>query len=251
MTHKNISESQFFVDMLPSARAGEILRLDAEESTHAIKVFRHRVGDVLRIGNGKGLQGLCKLTDDSLIGASLELLELAPPMCAPRLHLAIACLKDNDLEEVIDSCGQLPLASLTLLRTEHSQEPRDSDLKRTVRRLELKSQVAFKQSLKPWLTVIHGPLKFSEWLAKCSAQMVLCDIDGDSNLPVSVLQATGPHLVLAVGPEGGFSVAEMSAMHAKNAHKLALGSTRLRAKTCPIVAMGALIGMGFCFQMVE
>lgn len=242
---KNLSESQFFASFDANSSKGQILTLDAEESNHAVKVFRHRIGDYLRIGNGCGLQGTGVLTVVSPQSAQLQLDSLAPLQASPRLHLAIACLKDNDLEDVIDSCGQLNLASLTLLRTDHSQEPRNSDLGRTVRRLEMKSMVAYKQSLKPWLTTIKGPLQFSDWLANCKAQIVLCDIDGNAKLSENILAASGGECVLAIGPEGGFSKPEMDAMKARNALILALGSTRLRAKTCPAIAMGALLGMGF------
>jgi 16S rRNA (uracil1498-N3)-methyltransferase len=138
----------------------------------------------------------------------------------------------------------LELASITLLRTDHSQEPKNSDLGRTIRRLEMKSMTAFKQSQKSWITSVHGPIPFTQWLTECP-QIILCDIDGSNSLPPNVLSATSPDLSLAVGPEGGFSQSEIAAMKEKNALLLKLGATRLRARTCPAIAMGALIGMGF------
>jgi len=216
--------------------------LDADESHHAAKVFRHRVGDILRVGNGFGLTTIARILEISTQQTSLEFIEPVVLAAQPRVHLAIACLKDNDLEEVMETCGQLPLASMTLLRTDHSQEPRESDLGRTVRRLELKSMVAFKQALKPWLTSVHGPQSFSSWLAGCNHDLILCDIEGQAQLETEILQSARP-LTLLVGPEGGFSVAEVLAIKQRGASLLSLGTTRLRAKTCPIVAMGALLGM--------
>jgi len=221
-----------------------LVRLDAEESQHAIKVFRHRVGDLLRLGNGLGVQAQAILRAASPESCELELLQMDPCVPRPRVHLAIAALKDNDLEEVMDSCGQLALASMTLLRTTHSQEPRDSDLKRTLRRLELKSQVAFKQSLKPWMTTVHGPLFFADWLRQNSAHVVLCDLEGKAQLEDVLRLDARCELVLAVGPEGGFSSEEVDVLKNQGAALLGLGKTRLRAKTCPVVALGALLGMG-------
>jgi 16S rRNA (uracil1498-N3)-methyltransferase len=234
------SESQFFAAFSEHDRTAF---LDPDESHHAIKVFRHREGDLLRMGNGQGLTVLARIQEASQQKTLVEFVEPIQVSSPPRGHLAIACLKDNDLEEVMETCGQLPLASLTLLRTDHSQEPRDSDLARTVRRLELKSIVASKQALKPWLTTVHGPISFAQWLHVCTQTMVLCDIEGEVKLPSSLLQSR-ESLVLAVGPEGGFSPTEIQQIKDKNAQLLSLGSTRLRAKTCPIVALGALLGMG-------
>lgn len=244
---KSISESQFLTALQADMIPGALLVLDEEESHHACKVFRHRLGDLLRVGNGFGLQGCARLLNADVRNAHLELLEFYTPAPPPRVHLALACLKDNDLEEVMESCGQLSIASMTLLRTAHSLEPRDSDLKRTLRRLELKSQVSWKQAHKSWLTRIDGPLPFATWLAQESRQVLLCDMDGAPQLPAELCSSNGPELVLAIGPEGGFSAAEQQAMRDRGAVVLSLGRTRLRAKTSPIVALGALLGMGVAF----
>jgi 16S rRNA (uracil1498-N3)-methyltransferase len=247
-TSSPLSESQFLAPLQLESGIGELLSLDIDESHHAVKVFRHRVGDRLRLGNGAGIQGVGVVIEANSERCVVQVEDVFSLQTCPRIHLAIAALKDNDLEEVMESCGQLPLASLTLLRTDHSQEPRDSDLKRTIRRLELKSMVAFKQSLKPWLTSVHGPVPFSSWIFQNSSQILLCDMEGSVTLPHSNLQdPTTPPLTLLIGPEGGFSDAEMTAARAKNALLLRLGSTRLRAKTCPAIALGALIGMGCRF----
>lgn len=237
MHKENLSESQFLAQFEQNSPMGSSISLNPEESAHAVKVFRHRVGDLLRIGNGHGLQGVGIVSLASISGCVLELQSIAPQQPRPHLHLAIGCLKDNDLEEVMESCGQLNLASLTLLRTDHSQEPKDSDLGRTVRRLEMKSLVAFKQSQKSWLTTVHGPIPFSQWVDQ-SQDIILCDMHGSPTLSFS-----GQEQVLAVGPEGGFSPREIEAMKAHHCQSLRIGTTRLRAKTCPIVAMGALLAM--------
>lgn len=221
---------------------GSLICLDKDESTHAIKVFRHRVGDSLKIGNGEGIQGIGQITQASTDCCVLALQSIEPITPPSRIHLAIACLKDNDLEDVMENCGQLELASITLLRTDHSQEPRDSDLLRTVRRLELKSMVAFKQSQKAWLTKVHGPLLFEQWSPTVSS-IILCDMDGAVCVPDSWKAREHGDLCLAIGPEGGFSPREIDVMMNQGAFRMQLGSTRLRAKTCPAIALGALLGM--------
>ena len=240
----NLSESQFITQFPAALSAGCLVTLDAEESQHAVKVFRHRTGDILRLGDGCGIQAQGILRQASADACQLEITDFSTLEERPRVHLAIAALKDNDLEEVMDSCGQLALASMTLLRTAHSQEPRDSDLKRTLRRLELKSRVAFKQSLKPWITTVQGPFHFADWQRTQKAQVVLCDLDGNVQLEDSLRLDASRELVLAVGPEGGFSPEEIQTLKSAGAALLGLGQTRLRAKTCPIVALGALLGMG-------
>lgn len=227
---------------MPEFPVGTSISLNAEESGHAIKVFRHRLGDFLKLGNGKGIQGIGRViqAQPECCIVQLESTPISTP--SPRIHLAIACLKDNDLEEVMESCGQLELASLTLLRTNHSQEPRNSDLSRTIRRLEMKSMVAFKQCQKAWMTTVLGPTSFDTWV-NSAPSLILCDMSGASQLPDTWKNRNFGDVCLAIGPEGGFSNTEINSMEEKQAFRMQLGNTRLRAKTCPAIALGALIGM--------
>jgi 16S rRNA (uracil1498-N3)-methyltransferase len=129
--------------------------------------------------------------------------------------------------------------SVTLLRTEYSQEPKNSDLEKVIRRCELKSLVSLKQSLKPWLTSIAGPVTLEDWLQNYSGDIILCDINGVSEVPSIATTTT-----LLVGPEGGFSekeVAQIKAFRNGQVHLLKLGETRLRARTAAVVALGKLL----------
>jgi len=169
------------------------------------------------------------------------------PMPRPLLNLAIGCLKDDALEEVVFHAAQMEVDSITFLRTDFSQEPKNSDLHKTVRRSELKSLVSLKQSKKPWLTRIEGPVEFDRWLEGYNGDIILCDIDGEASLPSIASRAasgnTRPVTVL-VGPEGGFSPREIELAKKYTAGKvelLKLGNTRLRGRTAAIVALGKIL----------
>ena len=134
------------------------------------------------------------------------------------------------------------------MRTNFSQEPKNSDLKKTVRRAELKSLVSLKQSKKAWMTGIEGPVEFDKWLASYKGDLILCDIDGDRQLNLSgggsgANENTAP-ITLLVGPEGGFSPREIEAIKTfqnGKVHLLNLGNTRLRARTAAIIALGKIL----------
>lgn len=237
-------ESHFYTPTLDGSPSQV---LSPEESHHAIKVFRMRQGDSLRLTDGNG-----NIADANIEVASAEACRVTlistPQFCPPPpLHLAIACLKDNDLEEVLENCAQLPLASITLLRTDHSLEPRNSDLNKTLRRLEMKALTAIKQSLGSWQTRIHGPTPILQWLSQTPHPLILCDLQGQNHISPQIADwihnpQSDAHCqpVLLIGPEGGFSPAEISAMQQKQALSLALGPTRLRARTAPLVALATL-----------
>lgn len=214
--------------------------LDENESSHAVRVCRATAGDTLELCDGLG-----HFADATIVKADPKACEVRIDKFdtvsteRPKLNLAIACLKDDALEEVVFHAAQTEIDTICFLRTDFSQEPKNSDLHKLVRRAELKSLVSLKQSKKPWLTRIEGPIEFDRWLDTYEGDLVLCDINGEKNAP-TLDQRTS----LLVGPEGGFSDKEISRIKSYQRGKttlINLGNTRLRARTAAIIALGKFV----------
>lgn len=229
-------DSRFYC---PLITPGTII-LDENESSHAVRVCRAAAGDILQLTDGQG-----HYADATIVKADAKACEVRVDEVEnvkqerPKLNLAIACLKDDALEEVVFHAAQTEIDTIFFLRTDYSQEPKNSDLHKLVRRAELKSLVSLKQSKKPWLTRIEGPVDFDTWLSEYKGNLVLCDIDGNHRTPSLESRTT-----LLVGPEGGFSPREIEAIKAFKNGKVTLinlGNTRLRARTAAIIGLGAFI----------
>ncbi|MBQ9225036.1 MAG: 16S rRNA (uracil(1498)-N(3))-methyltransferase [Fibrobacter sp.] len=214
--------------------------LDENESSHAVRVCRATAGDTLELCDGLG-----HFADATIVKADPKACEVRIDKFdtvsteRPKLNLAIACLKDDALEEVVFHAAQTEIDTIYFLRTDFSQEPKNSDLHKLVRRAELKSLVSLKQSKKPWLTRIEGPIEFDRWLDTYEGDLVLCDINGEKSVPVLEQGTT-----LLVGPEGGFSDKEISRIKSYQRGKttlINLGNTRLRARTAAIIALGKFV----------
>jgi 16S rRNA (uracil1498-N3)-methyltransferase len=249
-------DSRFYC---PLITVGTII-LDENESSHAVRVCRAANGDTLQLCDGLGHYADATITkaDAKACEVRVDTVEDAP-FKRPRLNLGIACLKDDALEEVVFHVAQTETDSIIFLRTDYSQEPKNSDLKKTVRRAELKSLVSLKQSKKAWMTRIEGPIEFAEWLAQYKGDLILCDIDGERHLNLDDEDCAGNEtradnasagntpakpITLLVGPEGGFSPREIEAVKTfKNGkvHLLNLGNTRLRARTAAVIALGKIL----------
>jgi 16S rRNA (uracil1498-N3)-methyltransferase len=65
----------------------------------------------------------------------------------------------------------------------------------------------------------------------------------DPSAPVPLSQAIdeSPAYTIAVGPEGGWTQAELSLMHARNGVLVNLGPRILRARLAPVVAAAILV----------
>ena len=225
------------------------ITLDENESSHAVRVCRACVGDVLQLSDGVGhfADAIIEVADAKACVVRVDsVIEAERPRS--KVSLGIACLKDDALEEVVFHAAQTEIDKIIFLRTDFSQEPKNSDLKKTVRRAELKSLVSLKQSKKAWMTAIEGPVEFDKWLASNQGDLILCDIDGERQLNLNgggsgANENTAP-ITLLVGPEGGFSPREIEAIKTfqnGKVHLLNLGNTRLRARTAAIIALGKIL----------
>ena len=225
------------------------ITLDENESTHAVRVCRACVGDVLQLSDGVGhfADAIIEVADAKACVVRVDqVIEAERPR--PKVSLGIACLKDDALEEVVFHAAQTEIDKIIFLRTDFSQEPKNSDLKKTVRRAELKSLVSLKQSKKAWMTAIEGPVEFDKWLESYKGDLILCDIDGERQLNLSGdgsgANENAAPITLLVGPEGGFSPREIEAIktfQTGKVHLLNLGNTRLRARTAAIIALGKIL----------
>jgi len=224
-------DSNFFLDTLT---LGEVI-LSQTESFHITKSFRAHKGDSLTLCDGKGRFADAELADVAQETCKVYIKSISKQEPRPQVHLAIGCLSDGGEEEIAFHVAQMPLAAIHLLRTERSQEPRDSELGRLRRRMEAKSLVALKQSRKSWLTEIKAPVYLNEFLENFKGDLIVCDQIGNSSL-----SALNYPLSIITGPEGGFSHAELEIMKTKNATFLSLGPTRLRAVSAPIFALGKI-----------
>ena len=240
-------DSRFYCPLITE---GTIV-LDENESSHAVRVCRAANGDILQLCDGLGHYADATITkaDSKACEVRVDKVEDAP-FKRPRLNLGIACLKDDALAEVVFHVAQTETDSIVFLRTDYSQEPKNSDLHKLVRRSELKSLVSLKQSKKAWMTRIEGPVEFSKWLENYQGDLILCDIDGERHLNLdealseTAENAPAKPITLLVGPEGGFSPREIETIKAfrnGKVHLLNLGNTRLRARTAAVIALGKIL----------
>jgi len=228
-------DSNFFLENLHSGEAC----LSPNESTHIVKSFRARAGDSLTLCDGKGHFAKADILEPNPKACKVLIKSISAQKPRPKIHLAISCLSDNAEEEVAFHATQLPIAEIHLLRTERSLEPRDSNLAKLHRRMEAKSMAALKQSRKPWLTEIKAPVYLSDFLEKFNGNLIVCDKNGETYVPP--FDHLFPNVAILTGPEGGFSPSELATLRSKEAFFLSLGSSRLRAVTAPLIALGRVI----------
>ena len=228
----HLDETPLFAP-LKGLDAGSEAVLDDSELAH-LKVFRLEAGDTLELVDGEGGRATARVVQPKrglLVLESPVSREAARP-AAPALAMGI--LKGSALEETFDHCAQTPLRAFQPLWCDFGQRARGGDAAEgLVRRLRAKARVALKQSRQLWATEILEPTTPEKWLAAHADPVLLLDERGERAPAVPA----SPWLLC--GPEGGFSEREL-ALFEPRATLFSLGPVRLRAKTAPILALGAL-----------
>ncbi len=211
---------------------GESLRLSAAESAHA-RARRLGTGDPVVLFDGSGQEALARVSGRSR--GQFEVVALRAPetgLVAPSLTLYVAGVRPDRLAWIAEKATELAASRIVLLRAERTQAFRAGEDLRD--RLERVARAAAKQCGAARCPSIAGPLSTSEALAQeTAAHRLLLDREGG---PFPRALAAGA-LALAVGPEGGWTAAEIRAAQSSGWTPTSLPAGPLRTETAAVAGL--------------
>jgi 16S rRNA (uracil1498-N3)-methyltransferase len=208
--------------------AGDVVTLDADERHHA-RVVRVRDGEEVEVFNGRG-EGFFGVYE----GDAVRLTAPAPDReAAAEVHLAMAIIQLDKFELVLQKATELGVRSFIPMITERV-ELRPERYKGKQERWRKIVFEAVKQSGRTRIPEIEEPQTFDEVIQRAGTKIIF-----DADTPAT--QQPGNPATLLIGPEGGFSEAELQAACANNCAFRQLGPRRLRAETAAIVAVAMSI----------
>jgi 16S rRNA (uracil1498-N3)-methyltransferase len=228
---------------------GDRASLLGEHALHLSRVLRAQVGqeyDVatplgVRVGRIVSVQEGCV---DFLLG------DFLPDTVAssPDITLALAIFKFDRMEWAIEKCAELGVSRIVpfvAARTEkHLAQAAGKRVERW-RRLTLQSA---EQSRRSSPAEVADPIKFEKLLdlhadQSASMRIVLAESERDASLKSALLLArtdAGRPVILAVGPEGGWTPTELKKFQQAGWKSASLGPTILRAETAAIAALAVV-----------
>ena len=224
----------FRFDELAGVGPDSLIRLDPREESHLFKILRARPGDHVRLLDGRGTTGV------AVVGQGRDLVleskETVPPP-ARRLHLYFAPPKKQKLDALLKQSVELGVDVLVPVLCERSVvQPGESSV--GGRWTDLLFE-ACKQSGNPFLPDVCAPVPFADAVARaretCAALVV-----GSNRTGIALDLGNVPDVAFFVGPEGGFTDAEMDALTAAGAAPLRIGSWTLRVETAAAAGLGVL-----------
>jgi 16S rRNA (uracil1498-N3)-methyltransferase len=218
-----------------------LLRLDADEAHHCAQVLRYKPGDELYATDGQGGFFRARLIETSKKQclAQAEETQREYGRRPFRLHLGIAPTKNiSRLEWLLEKATEIGIDEITPLQCEHSERARLRP-----ERLEKILLSATKQSLKAYLPRLNELVPLKQFLAEqrgASGQQFIAHLGEGVKGHLKHNYQPGQDVCILVGPEGGFSTAEILASQEAGFLPVSLGPGRLRTETAGLVACAAL-----------
>lgn len=225
----------FYCADLPDA--SEVVQLSGEESHHLRRVFRKRRGDVIALSNGEGVLAEAVIENDSAqrISCRVRNLRKIPPPPDHRIHLALSLIRPNRMDWAVEKLAELGIGSIQPLLC------RFSSIKTfKVEHLRKIAVSAMKQSEQAYLPELLSPLSFDKFLRQLpppeSRLRLIAHHAEDAVSFKQIALKPGQEILLAVGPEGGFSEEEVAQAKESGFQPLNLGDQVLRSETAAVVA---------------
>ena len=222
--------------------------LPQEEAQHLSRVLRLKAGDSLAVFNGHGSEFAAVVTSatKSRVRVRLERPAAAKTELPVSLTLAQAVLKGDKMDAIVRDAVMLGFAAVQPIVTVRA-ETSLAALTRSARheRWHRVAVSSAKQCGRAVVPAIAPPIAFDGPASLAhlpSPQFMLVEPGALPSADALATVAPQPPaaLTLIVGPEGGWTPAEVAQM-AGHAHPLGLGALTLRADAAAMVAASALL----------
>jgi len=181
--------------------------------------------------------------DKKVVMVQIDAVETTPS-ALPRIVLATAVPKGERMDWLVEKATELGVSRLIPLKTTRSTvDPRDSKLDR------LRGQViaACKQSRRNELMEIAPVVHWSEFVASLreAAPFFVAHPGGQtlSQTVSQVMPAATAEVIVAIGPEGGWTDEEVALAESRGAQRISLGPQILRIETAALAAAVLLSGL--------
>lgn len=234
---------------------GDRVSLDRDESHHLFTVLRGGRDPELELVDGRGhrMTGLpCGREGKTALVEILSITTDEEEFREPRLALACAAVKGKRFEWALEKAVELGAHEFFPLETDHGViEPRPGKLERWRSIMT----AALKQSGRSWLPVLSDPMPVKEALSRCSAGPVYFGAAPEDEAAIAggVPFWTGildqdrrdrPSLLtVLIGPEGGWSPAELADFSLAGARPFSMGPHVLRTETAALTGLAILQAM--------
>lgn len=242
--YKNEERMKRFLVSEPLEK-GKAIRLSPQESKHALRVLRLKLGDKVLLVNGRGVEAVGVIQTEDKEGALIEVAECkqSEQIRETRIELFQSCLKGPRMDWLVEKLVELGVDALYPVNSKYTVAQGEKE-----ERWQRIAQSAAKQSGNPIMPEIHPVTPFDSRLKELPRTDSLCILlSPQANMGLGKVieeqqkRKKAKRLILAIGPEGGFSEEEEEELLLKGFIPAALSKQILRGETAAITALAIAV----------
>lgn len=224
-------------------RADKYIQISGSEYHHLVKVRRLQIGDQVTLTSGTGLLANAVIKGISKKAVDLEIGKIEEVKSSfPQVAVGFSLLKSKHDQLIIEKLTELGIKAFFPLITGRSVRKTSPN---TLKKFELTAIAAIKQCDNAHLPKVHKPVALEDALKLIKASgftpIVALESGAKNSLNSALEQLKGQQPCLLIGPEGGFTPAEISFFEKQEIPSITLGNHILRAETAAICAAAQLI----------
>jgi len=220
------------------------ITITGDEHHHIANVFRHQVGDIITLVNGKGLFATGNITQIDKKSLQVDITDLSFFLKKPyEIACAFSLLKEKNDLWIVEKLTELGVTDLFPFISTNSVK----NLKANTTEKMLKTAIsAIKQCENPWLPNIHPPTTLHKLISEILPPTHYVPLVASERKPILTLceyitDFPRENICLIIGPEGGFTPEEFITFDSLCIPQVRICDLTLRAETAAIAGVAQLL----------
>jgi 16S rRNA (uracil1498-N3)-methyltransferase len=233
--------ARFYV---PGVDLSQPAALPAEEAEHLVRVLRLGPGAVVSVFDGRGREFLATVESVDRKAVVVRPTSAVEPATEPsvRLTLAVGVTRGDRMDAAVRDAAMLGAATVQPVISARA-ETTAATLARAGRteRWQRIAVSSVKQCGRAVVPDVRPPMSFAEYLQREDAEMRLLLVEPRAAGQARFAGLSKPvSAALLIGPEGGWTAAEVEAARRAAFLPITLGQRTLRADAMPVAAIAVL-----------
>ena len=209
--------------------------LDEIDSKHLLKSLRKKVGDIIRVTNGEGIEIKGKIIR---LGKNIKVKiinKLKHRNKDVSIHVAMSPLKNpSRFEWFVEKSTEIGISEITPLITKFSEKK-----KVNMNRLNKIVISSMKQSNQFYLPKVNPVTSFDDFLKSNKDYKLIAHLKNSNSFNKKSI-ANKDKIVVMIGPEGGFSEEEIFRASKEKIKEISFGKNRLRSETAGVFVVSII-----------
>lgn len=225
--------------------AGQLITVAGEDVRHIGAVLRMKTGDELLLCDGKGTEYSVKIVHIDRTEVKTEIVsKMRREIAYPRVTLGQGLPKSDKMDWIVQKATELGVATIAPLVTERTIVKVKDEEKRVSRWQKICRESAM-QSSRPDIPNVEAIRTFSDFLRTPNSEpgtLLLFPWEEGTKPIKDVLRGSEgiKHIIVLIGPEGGFSTAEAELAASRGFLAVSLGPNILRTETAAIAVLSII-----------